>query len=80
MTKTFHGLLALADLSSNSASQNETKTDSKAPEKANQPEVLHRPGVRPSFHYNIQIHLPPTKDIEVLNAIFKSMKEHLLEY
>ncbi len=30
------------------------------------------------FHYNIQIHLPATKDISVYNAIFKSIKEHLL--
>jgi hypothetical protein len=32
----------------------------------------------PGLHYNIQIHLPATKDIEVFNAIFKSLKEHLL--
>jgi hypothetical protein len=32
-----------------------------------------------SLHYNIQIHLPATKDIEVLNAIFKSLKEHLID-
>jgi hypothetical protein len=25
-----------------------------------------------------QIHLPATKDVEVFNAIFKSLKEHLL--
>jgi len=31
------------------------------------------------LHYNIQIHLPPTKDIEVYNAIFKSIKEHLID-
>lgn len=31
------------------------------------------------LHYNIQIHLPPTKDIEVYNAIFKSLKEHILD-
>lgn len=31
------------------------------------------------MHYNIQIHLPPTKDIEVYNAIFKSLREHLVE-
>ena len=31
------------------------------------------------LHYNIQIHLPATKDVEVFNAIFKSLKEHLLE-
>ncbi len=32
-----------------------------------------------TLHYNIQIHLPATKDVEVFNAIFKSLKEHLLE-
>ena len=30
------------------------------------------------FHYNIQIHLPTTTDITVYNAIFKSLREHLL--
>jgi hypothetical protein len=30
------------------------------------------------YHYNIQIHLPSTKDVSVYNAIFKSLKEHLL--
>ena len=28
--------------------------------------------------YNIQIHLPATKDIEVYNAIFKSLREHII--
>jgi hypothetical protein len=31
------------------------------------------------FHYNIQIHLPATKDVEVYNAIFKSLRSHLIE-
>lgn len=31
-----------------------------------------------TFHYNIQIHLPTTTDISVYNAIFKSLREHLL--
>lgn len=35
--------------------------------------------INPSLHYNIQIHLPATKDIEVYNAIFKSLKEHVIE-
>jgi hypothetical protein len=30
------------------------------------------------LRYNIEIHLPATKDIEVYNAIFRSLKEHLL--
>lgn len=37
-----------------------------------------RPGVTPEYHYNIQIHLPATKDVSVYNAIFKSLREHLL--
>lgn len=32
-----------------------------------------------SLHYNIQIHLPATKDVEVYNAIFKSLREHILD-
>lgn len=31
-----------------------------------------------SFHYNIQIHLPPTTDISVYNAIFKSLRDNLI--
>jgi hypothetical protein len=34
---------------------------------------------RAGLHYNIQIHLPATKDVEVYNAIFKSLKDHLLD-
>lgn len=30
------------------------------------------------FHYNIQIHLPETRDVAVYDAIFKSLKDHLL--
>jgi hypothetical protein len=44
------------------------------PDKTTTP--LHAP---PALHYNIQIHLPATKDVEVFNVIFKSLKEHLLE-
>jgi uncharacterized protein DUF5343 len=32
-----------------------------------------------NLRYNIEIHLPPTKDIEVYNAIFKALKEHLID-
>ncbi len=40
------------------------------------------PMMRPNalgLNYNIQIHLPATKDIEVYNAIFKSLREHIIE-
>ncbi len=32
-----------------------------------------------TFHYNIQIHLPLTTDINIYNAIFKSIKDNLLD-
>lgn len=31
------------------------------------------------LRYNIEVHLPATKDVEVYNAIFKSLREHLLD-
>lgn len=33
---------------------------------------------RLQYHYNIELHLPATKDISIYNAIFKSLKEHIL--
>jgi len=37
------------------------------------------PHAKLGLHYNIQIHLPATKDIEVYNAIFKSLRGHLID-
>src|SRR5262249_47861872 len=73
MASTFYALLGLADLSDSTDSESKRKeteeqlkvTIPPAPEK--QPEKV-TPG--PSLHYNIQIHLPATKDVEVYNAIF----------
>lgn len=31
------------------------------------------------LRHSVEVHLPATKDIEVYNAIFKSLKEHLLD-
>ncbi|RED21148.1 hypothetical protein BJ123_1542 [Rhodopseudomonas thermotolerans] len=83
MTKTFFGLLALADINS---AQGAVKSVPKSPESLTEagaaPEKTereHRSNVARSFHYNIQIHLPATKDVEVYNAIFKSLKDHLLD-
>ncbi|SCK22629.1 DUF5343 domain-containing protein [Vogesella sp. LIG4] len=80
MAATFFALLDLADLNSKPPAQPEIKV---APQEAPPPkeaaEALTKAHSRPSLHYNIQIHLPATKDIEVFNAIFKSLKEHLLD-
>jgi hypothetical protein len=81
MASTFYSLLDLADLSASPEQKPEPKD---APAEVAPPvtqiaESAAKPHGRPSLHYNIQIHLPATKDIEVFNAIFKSLKEHLLD-
>lgn len=43
----------------------------------NIPEVVSK-NFSTELHYNIQIHLPETRDSTVYDAIFKSLKEHLL--
>ena len=79
MAQTFFALLQLADLDAASpfatqeAAAGETGTE---PPLA--PERVPRAAVT-NLHYNIQIHLPATKDIEVFNAIFKSLRKHLIE-
>ena len=76
MTKTFLALLPLADLTATAAIHAPKRSD----QSTKVPEVTptnKEPNATTSLHYNIQVHLPATKDIEVYNAIFKSLKEHL---
>jgi hypothetical protein len=78
---TFLALSKLADLKGpgnsapKSAEQSETiESTAKRPERSQQ--------AIPAFsglRYNIEVHLPATKDVEVYNAIFKSLREHLLD-
>jgi hypothetical protein len=87
MASTFYALLEMADLS---VTTPPGKNEEPEKEREREPAVpLPRKGeetagaspspARPTFHYNIEIHLPATKDVEVFNAIFKSLREHLLE-
>jgi hypothetical protein len=82
MTSTFYSLLPLADLTASSPAA--TLEKKQEPEPAPQSVLQHsdnrdRLPTPPTLHYNIQIHLPATKDLEVFNAIFKSLREHLLD-
>nr|WP_256374544.1 DUF5343 domain-containing protein [Lysobacter sp. cf310] len=80
---TFLNLLKLADISSSvghskhktASAANEPIQEAPKSERAASAHPLHFNGLR----YNIEIHLPATKDVEVYNAIFKSLKEHLLD-
>lgn len=80
MASTFYSLLGLADLQPplKAVPAEPPTTPPPAPvqhtDKAGTPPVP----LGPTLHYNIQIHLPATKDVEVFNAIFRSLKEHLL--
>lgn len=85
MTKTFLALLAFADISDASVATTEiTKPVEKPEGLAATTESGNQSRVGPlseglGLRYNIEIHLPPTKDVEVYNAIFKSLREHLLD-
>lgn len=78
MAKTFFTLLDLSDMTAQSSPAHLPPAPPE--DKKNDPPPA--PAVKQlattGLHYNIQIHLPPTKDVEVYNAIFKSIKEHLL--
>jgi hypothetical protein len=80
MASTFLALLALADLKSTSTPQaKEAKVETTSARDHSPPEERRSTSHRSTLHYNIQIHLPSTKDVEVFNAIFKSLREHLLD-
>ena len=85
MAKTFKTLCDYADWSKPTTKKIEPVNNPKEtpvieiPKETNPPQGDHeRKGAKPSLHYNIQIHLPETRDTAVYDAIFKSLKEHLL--
>lgn len=78
MAKTFFALLDLADLQAEGGEPgvqlDESESFSDVKFEAPSPNSARVAGL----HYNIQIHLPATKEVEVYNAIFKSLREHLI--
>jgi hypothetical protein len=87
MTKTFFALLDLAKVDHSKKVASKIPKEEKNEEAKPQPEIeteeraipMNLNSTSPTLHYNIQIHLPATKDVEVFNAIFKSLKEHLID-
>lgn len=87
MANTFLTLLSIADISGSTKPQKkETEKTKKieneavveSVEQSNQNGTVQTHSIIPNLRYNIEIHLPATKDIEVYNSIFKSLREHLL--
>jgi hypothetical protein len=77
MASTFYSLLPLADLKPKTSP--EPKAELKTPDAGAGKKEQHPLTHQPTLHYNIQIHLPATKDVEVFNAIFRSLREHLFD-
>ncbi len=82
---TFLALLKLADLNADSQSTRHSIVETKASDnddgETGKDDVAYsrmRVG-DVGLRYNIEIHLPATKDVDVFNAIFKSLKEHIIE-
>jgi hypothetical protein len=86
MMKNFYALLKLSDLKASPQKSPKPKEKEKSDDDLDagfekkdgtngNKQMLRMAGL----HYNIQIHLPATKDVEVYNAIFKSLREHLIE-
>jgi hypothetical protein len=82
MANTFLTLLDLADINSKTIIKKEKSTTHQVKENENTISEVPISEVKipiiPNLRYNIEIHLPATKDIEVYNSIFKSLREHLL--
>ncbi|RDI68962.1 DUF5343 domain-containing protein [Nocardia pseudobrasiliensis] len=82
---TFFALLDNADLKAESVNRAVPASLQRTPpenvvdaESENGPEPVTRSTLSTELHYTIQVHLPATKDIEVFNAIFRSLRENLL--
>ena len=86
--RTFLALLELSDKNALLAESSANESPSEPPPDPHQEQPV-TPAMPPSLppmpprevglHYNIQIHLPATKDVGVYNAIFKSLREHIVE-
>ncbi len=82
MANTFTSLCKYADFSNSSLVSFQKPSDYSQEEFSENSNTITQEivskNISTQMHYNIQIHLPETRDISVYDAIFKSLKEHLL--
>jgi Family of unknown function (DUF5343) len=69
----FNALKAFADFAAVPGEAEEPRAEELVPDKTG---GLQLPAI--GLGYTINLHLPPTSDVAVFNAIFKSLREHLL--
>jgi len=88
MSMTFRALCAYADWSQSESPSKKAEIKPMETEKADAPTDkketsdnipnINMPNEKMNLHYNIQIHLPETSNMAVYDAIFQSLKKHLL--
>jgi hypothetical protein len=79
MAKTFKALAEYADWKTPiKPIENKNPVQNKPAEQKKVVDLPMPNKMSPTLHYNIQIHLPETRDASVYDAIFKSLKEHLM--
>lgn len=74
---TFFALLDHADISTSPNQPTARIPEEPRSEGDQKPNAEFRRSLR--LNYKIEVNLPATRDIEIYNAIFKSMKDHLLD-
>lgn len=75
---TFKTLASLAKFGSSPRLKEKPLEKDKAPEKEPTKPAQPQSGLGFEFFHNIQIHLPATTDVAVYNAIFKSIRDNLM--
>ncbi len=87
MASTFKALVEYADWTAKKTpitkpkveqKKNEPEPPQSLKEKEEEAELESKKPSSAQFHYNIQIHLPESRDESVYDAIFKSLRRHLL--
>lgn len=77
---TFLALLKLADISNHASPFKPVANEAPAPKEHEEKRTSRTPtSTFSGLRYNIEVHLPASKDVEVYNAIFKSLREHLID-
>jgi len=77
---TFLALLKLADISNHASPLKPMANEAPAPKEHEEKRTNRTPtSTFSGLRYNIEVHLPASKDVEVYNAIFKSLREHLID-
>jgi hypothetical protein len=75
IVNTFNALVKLGDWSAKPAAKEDSKTNAREILKELEADATKKNGLKPEFHYNIQIHLPANGAEEVYLGIFNALRK-----